>query len=295
MGDRECRCRTPGDDRQRGRRGDDEECDRQYAELVPCGAPRVGVGGTRIAGDLSGTHAHGNSFVLGETILVGMAPILADARRPRSCLLPARRLTSRARAPELEGGRARAHRVKIDASTDKHDGARMHSVKAPTQRGGAMNSPTDVLADDHTALLTEITPTDGRTRPSLTRPPVRSSVDAPVHTVEDLEAADHRRRRSAAGLGRPGPRAPQSRAPESSRRRRRSAEELARAALPRAGQTAERPQCPLRGRRLRRPGCAQPPAPRWRPKPWWTTAKPAPSCTTAPSASWAPSARGTGP
>ena len=31
------------------------------------------------------------------------------------------------------------------------------------------------------------------------------------------------------------------------------------------------------------------------PKPWWTTAKPAPNCTTAPSASSARSARGTGP
>lgn len=52
-----------------------------------------------------------------------------------------------------------------------------------------MNSPTDVLADDHTVLITEITPTDGRTRPILDPATGEEVGLAPVHTLEDLERA----------------------------------------------------------------------------------------------------------
>ena len=52
-----------------------------------------------------------------------------------------------------------------------------------------MNSPTDVLADDHTALLSEITPTEGRTRPILDPATGEEVGLAPVHTLEDLERA----------------------------------------------------------------------------------------------------------
>ena len=113
-----------------------------------------------------------------------------------------------------------------------------------------MNSPTDVLADDHTALLTEITPTDGRTRPILDPATGEEVGLAPVHTLEDLERAvdaapaaqpawaalGHERAQRVAACG----------PPTRSRRTPRRSRELL---IPRAGQAAERPERTIRGRR----------------------------------------------
>ncbi|WP_411720002.1 aldehyde dehydrogenase family protein [Mycetocola sp.] len=52
-----------------------------------------------------------------------------------------------------------------------------------------MNRLIDVPADHHTALLTEITPTEGRTRQILDPATGEQVGLAPEHTIEDLEAA----------------------------------------------------------------------------------------------------------
>ena len=142
-----------------------------------------------------------NSFVLGETILVGWPRSWPDDCRRLACTCTT--LDFASTGARTNGRRAHAQRVKIDASSDKHDGTRLHSVKAPTQRGGAMNSPTDVFADDHTELLTEITPTEGRTRPILDPATVRRSVSRRAYAGRP-RTRGRRRGGGAAGLGRAG-------------------------------------------------------------------------------------------
>ena len=106
--------------------------------------------------------------------------------------------------------------------------------------------------ETYDALLASITPDTGETRTILDPATGTAVGEAPVHTVAGPRGRPSPPLGRPAGVGRAGPRRPVRRAPQGSRRRRTLRRRTRPAALPRAGQTAERPQRPLRSRRLRR-------------------------------------------